>query len=324
MGAEDAAATPPRNFALLGAAGFVAPRHLKAIHDTGNRLVAAADPHDSVGILDRYFPEARFFTEVERFDRHLEKLRRMGDEERVHWVSVCTPNYLHDAHVRLGLRLRANVICEKPLVISPWNLGQLAELEAEYGGKVRTVLQLRYLPALQALRDDFAGRAGQADVVLSYVTRRGAWYQTSWKGAPDKSGGLAMNLGVHFFDLLTWIFGPAAASEVHLSQPGRMAGVLGLERARVRWFLSVHADDLPADVRAQGQHAWRCMSVDGQEIEFSSGFTDLHTEVYRDALAGGGMGIEEARPSVELVHRVRHAEVVTPNSEPHPRVKAGA
>jgi len=312
----------PRNFALLGAAGFVTPRHLKAIRDTGNTLVAAVDPHDSVGVLDQYFPEARFFTEIERFDRHCEKLRRRGEDERVHYVTVCSPNYLHDAHVRLALRLHADAICEKPLVISPWNLDQLAELEEEYGARVRTVLQLRYHPAILALRADLEAdpRREKSDVVLSYITRRGPWYHTSWKGDPEKSGGLAMNLGVHFFDVLAWLFGAAEDTTVHLHQPSRMAGVLELERARVRWFLSAEADDLPADVRERGQPAWRCLLIDGQEVEFSSGFTDLHTRVYEDVLAGRGMGIADARPSIELVHQVRHAEVTPSKHEAHPLV----
>lgn len=292
-----------RNFALLGAAGFVAPRHLQAIRATGNRLVAACDPHDAVGILDRYFLDAKFFTEVERFDRHLEKARRLGEADRVHYVSICTPNYLHDAHVRLALRVNAHAICEKPLVINPWNLDQLAELERESAGRVYTVLQLRYLPQLQRLRDEVRDRARRADVVLSYVTRRGPWYRISWKGSEAKSGGLPTNIGVHFFDLLQWIFGAPRTCEVHIAEPERWSGFLELERADVRWYLSTRAADLPAG--PDGPPAFRSLAIDGEELEFSPGFTDLHTVVYEDVLAGGGFGIEDARPSVELAHRIR-------------------
>jgi UDP-N-acetyl-2-amino-2-deoxyglucuronate dehydrogenase len=310
------------NFALIGAAGFVAPRHMKAIRDTGNRLVAAVDPHDSVGVLDSFFPEARFFTEIERFDRHIEKLRRRGDGERVHYVSVCTPNYLHDAHVRLALRVHAHAICEKPLVISPWNLDQLAEIEQETGCRVYSVLQLRLLPPLRELREQVArwpaGR--RAEVELSYVTRRGSWYQTSWKGSEERSGGLAMNIGVHFFDLLGWIFGAVHDSELHMHSPERMAGAIEMERARVRWLLSVDAADLPDPVRAAGGHAWRSLTMDGQAIEFSEGFTDLHTRVYQDVLAGGGFGIADARPAIELVNRIRSAEVTAPRLGAHGRL----
>jgi UDP-N-acetyl-2-amino-2-deoxyglucuronate dehydrogenase len=312
------------NFGLVGAAGFVAPRHLKAIKDTGNRLIAAVDPHDSVGVLDRFFPEARFFSEIERFDRHLEKLRRKADGERLDYLSVCSPNYLHDAHVRLALRLGAHAICEKPLVINPWNLDQLAELEAESPGRVYTTLQLRHHEGLKALKAklDAAPPAQKVDVVLTYTTLRGPWYHVSWKGSAEKSGGLAMNLGVHFFDLVQWLFGEVEAAELHLSQPGRMAGVLELAHARVRWFLSVDGDDIPAAARAAGKTAYRAMSLDGEEVEFSSGFTDLHTRVYEDILAGGGLGIDDARPSVALVQRIRHAEVTPPGERAHPLLRA--
>jgi len=312
-----------RNFAIIGAGGFVAPRHLAAIRDTGNRLVAATDPNDSVGVLDRYFPDVRFFTEIERFDRFLEKLRRRGEEERAHFVSVCSPNYLHDAHVRLAMRLHADAICEKPLVVSPWNLDQLVELEAEYGRRVYTVLQLREHPALLALRARITGGASAAtgrkhDVVLTYVTRRGPWYFVSWKGSPEKSGGVAMNIGVHFFDLLGWLFGKVEASAVHLAEPARMAGSLELERARVRWFLSVDGQDLPAGSLDSGRPAFRSLTLDGEEVEFSEGFADLHTRVYAGVLAGRGYGIEDARPSIELVHRLRHAPVTPRGGDRHP------
>lgn len=295
----------PRRFALIGAAGFVAPRHVEAIRDTGNVLVAAVDPHDSVGHLDRHFPDCRFFTEVERFDRHLERLRRESPDERVELVSVCSPNYLHDAHVRLALRVRASAICEKPLVIKPWNLDQLAELEQEHGGRVYTILQLRHHPGLLALRERLA-HAGEVrrEVVLTYVTRRGAWYDVSWKGNRERSGGLAMNLGIHFFDLLIWLFGRPLAAEVHLRTRRRVAGALELERARVRWLLSVEAADLPSSVRGAGLTAHRSLTIDGEEVEFSGGFERLHTTAYEEILAGRGFGIADARPSLELVHAI--------------------
>jgi UDP-N-acetyl-2-amino-2-deoxyglucuronate dehydrogenase len=310
------------NFALIGAGGFVAPRHMQAIADTGNQLVAAVDPFDSVGVLDKYFPDARFFTEIERFDRHLEKLRHREDEQRVDFVSVCTPNYLHDAHVRLALRVKAHAICEKPLVISPWNLDQLADLEAEHGRRVYNVLQLRVHPALKALRDELHGQANRqrAEVSLTYVTRRGRWYLVSWKGAEEKSGGLAMNIGIHFFDLLIWLFGRVENSAVHRSEERAMGGVLELEHARVRWYLSVDPNDLPEGHLAAGKHAYRSITIDGQELEFSNVFTDLHTLVYQDILAGGGYGIEDARPSIDLVHRIRNSKVESPGTFAHPLV----
>ncbi|NVB78330.1 MAG: Gfo/Idh/MocA family oxidoreductase [Kofleriaceae bacterium] len=310
----------PFNFALVGAAGFVAPRHLKAIADTGNVLVAACDPHDSVGIIDRFFPEASFFTEVERFDRHLEKRRRSSEAERVHYLSICSPNYLHDAHVRLALRIGAHAICEKPLVISPWNLDQLASLETEYDRRVFTVLQLRLLPQLQELKKqiDAERRDGKAEVELTYITSRGRWYGVSWKGVPEKSGGLALNIGVHFFDLLIWLYGKPQSSTVYLSRPDKMSGIFELERARVRWFLSVDATDLPAAVRAQGKTAFRSIATDGRELEFSDGFPDLHTSVYRDVLGGGGFSIEDVRPSIELAHKIRTATAVTATGDAHP------
>jgi UDP-N-acetyl-2-amino-2-deoxyglucuronate dehydrogenase len=301
----------PRNFALVGVAGFVAPRHLKAIHDTGNRLLAAVDSNDSVGILDRFFPQARFFTEIERFDRLLEKLRRKTPEERVEYVSICSPNYLHDAHVRLALRVKAHAICEKPLVISPWNLDALEELEQESGCRVYTVLQLRLHPALIALKQALEQdkHRQRANICVTYITRRGPWYHTSWKGSDEKSGGLAMNIGIHFFDLLIWLFGLPNKSVVHLSTPERLAGAMELEWARVRWFLSVDGNDLPAEAKAKGQSAFRSITIDGDEVDFSEGFTDLHTLVYRSILAGEGFGIEDARPSIQLVHDIRHSTV---------------
>lgn len=307
------------HFALIGAAGFVAPRHLKAIADTGNQLIAAVDPHDSVGIIDSYFPDAAFFTEVERFDRFLEKRRRGSDADRVHYLSICSPNYLHDAHVRLALRVGAHAICEKPLVISPWNLDQLAALEAEYDRRVYTVLQLRMLPQLRALAEELraAPRDRRSHVELTYVTARGRWYQASWKGVPEKSGGLALNIGVHFFDLLIWLYGAPRASSVFLAEADKMSGVFELERATVRWFVSVDREDLPAAVRAQGKTKYRSLVSDGREIEFSDDVSDLHTSVYRDVLAGGGFGIEDVRASVQLAYDIRTAPVVSPTPLAH-------
>jgi len=305
------------NFALIGAAGYIAPRHFKAIHDTGNRLVAAIDPHDSVGVLDQFFPEARFFTEIERFDRHLEKLRRKNDADRIHYVSVCSPNYLHDAHVRLGLRIHADVICEKPLVINPWNLDQLAELQDEFGRRVWAVLQLRLHPSLIGLKKalDSEPHPARRDVCLTYVTPRGRWYGASWKGSAEKSGGVAMNIGVHLFDMLTWLFGPVERTVVHVAAAEKMAGALELERATVRWFLSLDAADLPPSHSRAGNPAFRSITIDGEEMEFSTGFTDLHTRVYEETLAGRGFSVEDARPSIQLIHDIRRSEAVPPQGK---------
>jgi len=310
------------NFALTGLAGYIAPRHLRAIADTGNRLVAAVDPHDSVGFVDSYFPEAAFFTEVERFDRHLEKVSRGPESERVQMVTVCSPNHLHDAHIRLGLRVGADVLCEKPLVLNPWNLDLLEELEGEAGQRVWTVLQLRVHPDLVALKariDAHPERRHQ--VRLTYVTSRGKWYGYSWKGDSQKSGGVATNIGVHFFDMLQWLFGPARRHQVHLSEPERAAGRLELPRADVEWFLSLDADDLPVEVRGS-QPTFRSITVGGEAIEFSGGFRDLHTRVYERTLAGDGFGIPDARPAIELVHSIRHA-TPDPVGDVHPFVTRG-
>jgi UDP-N-acetyl-2-amino-2-deoxyglucuronate dehydrogenase len=306
------------NFALVGAAGFVAPRHMQAIAETGNTLIAAVDPHDSVGVIDRYFPDAAFFTEVERFDRFLEKRRRLVEAERVHYISICSPNYLHDAHVRLALRVGAHAICEKPLVISPWNLDQLAALEAEYDRRVYPVVQLRLLPQLRALAARLHAQPRErVEVELTYITARGRWYDVSWKGKPEKSGGLALNIGIHFFDLLIWLYGKPKSSQVVLSQPDKMSGVFELEHARVRWFLSVDRNDLPT--AAQGK-AYRRLVAGGHELDLSDGHADLHTAVYRDVLAGGGFTIEDVRPSVQLAHEIRHAAVAAVD-DAHPLAK---
>jgi UDP-N-acetyl-2-amino-2-deoxyglucuronate dehydrogenase len=313
-----------KNFALIGAAGYIAPRHLQAIHDTGNRLVAAVDPHDSVGILDRYFPDARFFTEIERFDRHLERLRRERRNERVDFVSVCSPNYLHDAHCRLGLRIHADVVCEKPLTINPWNIDALHELEQEFGQRVYTILQLRLLPVLQDLKARLAAERPRqrAKLCLSYITRRGAWYQASWKGDHEKSGGVLMNIGVHFFDLLLWLFGPSRHAEVHHASAEKMSGYLELEWADVTWFLSVDRADLPEGYAESGRPAYRSLTMNGREIEFSEGFTELHTAAYREILAGRGFGLHDAKPSVELVYALRAAPTISAYAErAHPQLK---
>ena len=315
----------PVNFAITGVAGYVAPRHLKAIRDVGGSLVAATDPKDAVGILDSYSLDVRYFPEFERFDRHLEKLRRGPEETRVHWVTVCSPNYLHDAHVRLALRVGANALCEKPLVINPWNLDALEVIEGETGGRVRTVLQLRVHPVLLALRERLAAEppGGVHDVNLTYVTARGPWYQQTWKGQPERSGGVGTNIGIHFFDALMWLFGGVRRSEVHLNDGRRMAGGMELDRARVSWFLSLEASDLPFAPKPGGRLTHRAMVVDGHEVEFSEGFGDLHTRVYEETLAGRGFGIADARPSIELVHRLRTAAVVRPADFPaHPSAAA--
>jgi UDP-N-acetyl-2-amino-2-deoxyglucuronate dehydrogenase len=310
------------NFAVIGVGGYVAPRHLRAIRDTGNNLVAAVDPKDSVGILDQFGYDVSFFTEIERFDRHLEKLRRDSEENRIHYISVCSPNYLHDAHCRLAMRVGADVICEKPLVINPWNLDSLEEIEAETGCKVSTVLQLRVHPELLKLKEQLKGATGDKphDVVLTYITSRGIWYHISWKGKGEKSGGIATNIGIHFFDLLLWLFGSAGDVRLYHADNKRMSGYIELEHARVRWFLSVDVNDLPESSLAAGKPTYRSITVDGEEIEFSGGFTDLHTRVYEETMAGRGFGIQAARPSIELTYRIRTSTVSPMDSLAHPKV----
>lgn len=311
----------PRNFAITGAAGFVAPRHLRAIHDTGNRLVAAVDPNDSVGILDRYAPAARFFTEIERFDRHLEKLRRGPETDRVHYLSVCSPNYLHDAHIRMALRCGADVICEKPVVINPWNLDALQQLELETGRSVSTVLQLRLHPELLALKQRLDTEPAHVhEVELTYVTTRGPWYFVSWKGNVERSGGLPTNIGIHFFDLLIWLFGAASRCDVHLREDGRAAGYIECARAGISWFLSVRPDDLPFTHEPGVRTTYRQITVDGNAVEFTEGFTDLHTRVYHEVLAGRGFGLDVARPSIELAYQIRNAAVVHGGDRVHSAV----
>ena len=306
-----------RRFALLGAAGYIAPRHLKAIKETGNELVAAMDPSDSVGIIDSFFPRADFFTEFERFDRHMDKLRRRG--EPVDYVSICSPNYLHDAHIRFALRNHATAIAEKPVVVNPWNLDALEVLERESGTRIHTILQLRLHPVMIALREACeTARDTNADVDLTYITSRGKWYYYSWKGDIAKSGGIVTNIGVHFFDVLAWIFGSQVQSVVHLNRPDCTAGILQLERARVRWFLSINGDHLPPAIKAAGQRTYRSIQVAGKEVEFSEGFTDLHTRSYEEILAGRGFGIGDARAAIEMAHGIRTAETSPLEGDFHP------
>jgi UDP-N-acetyl-2-amino-2-deoxyglucuronate dehydrogenase len=315
-----------RNFALIGAAGYIAPRHLQAIKDTGNNLIAALDKSDSVGVLDKYFPDARFFTEFERFDRHAEKLRRQGEEKRIHYVSIASPNYLHDAHIRFALRIGADAICEKPLVLNPWNADALQEYEKETGKAVYTVLQLRLHPAIIALKEKIAGDRSQKkfDIELTYITSRGPWYEVSWKGDIHKSGGVATNIGIHFFDMLLWIFGGLQKQTVHIATDKKMSGFFELEKARVKWFLSLDRDDLPPDVKASSKTTYRSLTLNNEKFEFSDGFTDLHTEVYRHVLAGKGFGIADARPSIDLAHAIRSAGPTGLKGDYHPLAKPGA
>ncbi|MEQ8667346.1 MAG: Gfo/Idh/MocA family oxidoreductase [Rhodospirillales bacterium] len=310
--------TETLRFALIGAAGFVAPRHMQAIRNTGHRLVAALDPNDSVGIIDSYFPDADFFTEFERFDRHIDKLRRRG--EAVDYVSICSPNYLHDAHIRFALRSGAGAICEKPLVLNPWNVDALTEIAGESDQRVYNILQLRLHPAVQALRDKVAAAPADKvfDVDLAYLTMRGHWYRISWKGDEDKSGGIVTNIGVHFFDMLQWVFGALKSSQVHVHRGDAAAGYLEYNRARVRWFLSINGGHLPPEVVAKGKRTYRSITIDGEELEFSDGFEDLHTASYEAILAGNGFLLEEARPSIEAVAGIRRAEAVGLRGAVHP------
>lgn len=311
-----------KRFALIGAAGYIAPKHLKAIKETGNILVAALDKSDSVGIIDSYFPDADFFTEFERFDRHLEKLRRLNKDNAVDYVSICSPNYLHDAHVRFALRIGANAICEKPLVLNPWNIEALEEIERESKGKINTILQLRLHPAIIDLEKKIDSAGDKIhDIDLTYITSRGHWYLVSWKGDVQKSGGIATNIGVHFFDMLAWIFGDVKKNIVHISQPKRAAGMLELQKARVRWFLSLEREDLPVKPEPGKPMTYRSITVDGQEVEFSEGFGDLHTESYKKILAGEGFTTKDVFTSVKIVSDIRRAEPIGLKSDYHPILK---
>ena len=307
------------NFALIGAAGFIAPRHMKAIKDTGNNLVAAVDRFDCVGIIDSYFPEADFFVETERFDRHLDKLRRKG-EHMVDYVSICSPNYLHDAHIRLALRNDAHAICEKPLVLNPWNVDALKEIEEETGRKINVILQLRLHETIKELKKKVdEGPADKIyDVDLTYITSRGNWYFISWKGDIEKSGGVATNIGIHFFDMLALVFGKTKENIVHYSDKYSAAGFLQLERARVRWFLSLDYNTIPDEIIASGQRTYRSIKIEGAEMEFSGGFTELHTESYKKILAGDGYGVEDARSSINTVFDIRNASPIGKRGDYHP------
>lgn len=313
-----------KNFALTGLAGYISPRHLQAIKDTGNRLVAAVDPHDSVGIIDSYFPEAAFFTEVERFDRHLEKIKRESKDKAIDYLSICSPNNLHDAHIRLAMRVGADAICEKPLVLNPWNLDALQALEKEYGQRVWTILQLRVHPSLIELKEKLEAQKSNKrhKIRLTYITSRGLWYHYSWKGNEEQSGGIGTNIGIHFFDMLMWLFGPAQSMELHIREKNRMGGFLELPNADVEWYLSLEPEDIPDNENNQ-QRTFRSIAVDGDELEFSGGFTDLHTRVYEETIAGNGFGIEDARPSIELVHKLRTMQVSEkPSGLIHPIVES--
>lgn len=310
-----------KNFALIGVAGYIAPRHLQAIRDTKNNLIAALDKFDTVGILDSYFPSADFFTEFERFDRHIDKQRRQGN--KIDYVSICTPNYLHDSHIRFAMRHQADAICEKPLVLNPWNVDALEEIEKETGKKVFTILQLRLHPSIIALKKEIeqSAKGKTFEVDLTYITSRGHWYQTSWKGDTTKSGGVATNIGIHFFDMLAWVFGETKKNTVHRLTPDSAAGVLELEKARVRWFLSIDYNNVPDDLKAKGKRTYRSLTMEGREIEFSDGFTDLHTKSYEHILEGKGFGLKEARPSIQTVFEIRNAEITTLQGDYHPMLK---
>ena len=310
------------NFALIGAAGYIAPRHMQAIKATANRLLCAMDPSDSVGIIDSYFPDSSFFTEFERFDRHIDKTQRGKESERIDFVSICSPNYLHDAHIRFALRSGTDAVCEKPLVLNPWNIDGLLEIEEATGRRVNTILQLRVHPEIAALRERVAAGSGQTkhEVDLTYITSRGRWYLHSWKGETKKSGGIATNIGVHFFDMLHFIFGNLQENRVHLNEETRAGGYLEYEKARVRWFLSVEAEDLPEPQRSAGQRTFRSITVDGEEIEFSGGFTDLHTVSYERILAGQGFGLEANRCAIATVTSIRNARPLGLTGDYHPFV----
>lgn len=312
-----------KNFALIGAAGYIAPRHMKAIKETGNNLVAALDKNDSVGIIDSYFPEADFFTEYERFDRHIDLLKRSGTQ--IDYVSIASPNYLHDSHIRFALRHDAHAICEKPLVLNPHNIDALQIVQEETGKQVYNILQLRLHQSIIDLKAHVAAEVAKNpnkvfDVDLTYLTSRGHWYFTSWKGDDSKSGGIATNIGVHFYDMLGWVFGDLVKNEAHLKQEDANAGYLEFKHAKVRWFLSVNYEYIPEDVKAAGQRTYRSITVDGNEIEFSGGFTDLHTDSYKHILTGGGFGLEEARKSIEIVSSIRKQDIVVNHSDVHPFV----
>jgi UDP-N-acetyl-2-amino-2-deoxyglucuronate dehydrogenase len=311
----------PKNFGMIGVAGYIAVRHLKAIKETGNRLLASLDRFDSVGLIDSYFPNSDFFVEFERYDRHFEKLKRNGTQ--IDYVSICSPNYLHDAHIRFALRHKADAICEKPVVLNPWNIDALIEIEKETERNVYTILQLRHHPEIVRLREKVlsAPRNTKYDIDLTYITCRGNWYYISWKGDIQKSGGVATNIGVHFFDMLGWIFGKTVSNQVHLLEYNKAAGFLELENARIRWFLSLDSADIPDKSREAGKTTFRSITVDGDEFEFSDGFTELHTITYQEILAGRGYGLEASRQSVETVYGIRNAKPTGLKGDYHPALK---
>ncbi len=314
--------TNHKKFALIGAAGYIAPKHMRAIKETDNDLLAALDPFDSVGIIDSFFPEADFFTETERFDRHLDKLRRRKNQ-KVDFVSICSPNYLHDAHIRLALRNDANAICEKPLLLNPWNIESLTEIEKESGRNIYNILQLRHHPVIVDLKEKFDNLPNNKkhNIQLTYITSRGKWYYYSWKGAEEKSGGIVTNIGIHFFDMLSWIFGKVQKSHLHLKQPNKASGLLELEKANVSWFLSLDSNDLPKNALENNLSTYRSITIDNQEIEFSGGFTDLHTLSYENILKGNGFGIEDSRQSIEIAHTIRNQTLSKDKFDLHPFVK---
>jgi UDP-N-acetyl-2-amino-2-deoxyglucuronate dehydrogenase len=307
-----------KNFGIIGVGGYIAPRHLKAIKETGNNLVVALDKSDSVGIMDSYFPQCSFYTEYERFDRFVEKIKHTKD--KLDFVSVCTPNYLHDSHIRFGLRAGADVICEKPLVLNPWNIDALSKMEEQTGKRVYNILQLRLHPAIIEWKNmiDNGPKDKVYDVDLTYITSRGLWYYTSWKGDSSKSGGVATNIGVHFYDMLSWIFGNIQENIVHIYEHDRAAGLLRFEKARVRYFMSINSDTLPKQALEQGKRTYRKMEMDGKEIEFSEGFTELHTESYKKILAGEGFGLDQAYQSIKIVHDIRNTRPIGLKGDYHP------
>ncbi|MBC6400288.1 MAG: Gfo/Idh/MocA family oxidoreductase [Ekhidna sp.] len=311
-----------KNFTLIGAAGYIAPRHMKAIKDTDNNLIAALDNFDSVGIIDSYFPNADFFVEFERFDRHIEKLR-YEKEVYIDYTSICTPNYLHDAHIRMALRRGSDAICEKPMVLNPWNIDKLVQVEKETNKKIWNILQLRVHPSIVELKRKIANGPEDRvyDIDLTYITSRGHWYYTSWKGDVSKSGGIATNIGVHFYDMLAWVFGSVKENTVHVHTHDRISGYLEFEKARVRWFLSINYDLIPDEVKKRGQRTFRSITFSGEELEFSGGFTDLHIKSYEEILNGNGFGIQETRKAIEIVHDIRHASPVGLKGEYHPMAK---
>lgn len=306
-----------KNFALIGAAGYIAPRHMRAIKETNNNLIAALDKCDSVGVIDSYFPQADFFTEYERFDRHIDKLHRVG--KKIDYVSICSPNYLHDSHIRFALRHNADAICEKPIVLNPWNVDALTEIENETGRKINTILQLRLHPSIVALKKKVESQKNKIfDIDLTYITSRGNWYYISWKGDHSKSGGIATNIGIHFFDMLTWIFGEVKLNIVHLSDENKAAGYLQLENARVRWFLSLDKNDLPKSAVENNLQTFRSITVEGEELEFSGGFTDLHNISYEKILQGKGFSLNDARQSIQIVYNIRNSKPLGLQGDYHP------